>query len=598
MKLKSITIEGMHNVDHRTYEFDSKSKYLCGNNGAGKSTILQAIQLALLGYIPGTNKQTSAIFAHSNNDTMAVTAVIDDNGSIITIRRKYVKLKGRITSDISVTPSDFDISNIIGKLELPIYNFSEMLSLSGNALKNWFVSNFVSSSADLDWELELQSIHTAPDFALYEDTYSELISFAATQPQSIEGVRAVNEYVKELISAKTAEAKSLQGMLESLVYYEDYTGSTDIDSMKVTLSELFKVRSEKVADIKINSANQQYLQALKQYDGLEDDIHSNVEYSDLLERKVVLQNQIQIDTETINKNKAALSQMHAQLDNSRRIISGGGTCPYTNEHCKNIELLITEAQSEFNSLSDRISDMQTSIDDSEQHVYELRRNLSEVMNKLTSIEKKFERRDTLRNSIVDISHNDTGESLQEIDDKIAILSSDISKCEANQRYTDLQESATKDKFKLDSEILMLKSVDKLTGISGLQSKLSVAAFDNISKYIDNYLYLLGVDKSITSKFNVTSSSNSFSFGICREGVYIAFDMLSSGEKCIFTFAMMLAFMDISDCPLKLIIVDDLTDHLDKDNFYKVTSELFNTIDTQVIVAGVQPIDSDNCIRIS
>ena len=36
---------------------------LLGPNGAGKTTIIQAIQLALLGYIPGTDKNKTAIFS-------------------------------------------------------------------------------------------------------------------------------------------------------------------------------------------------------------------------------------------------------------------------------------------------------------------------------------------------------------------------------------------------------------------------------------------------------------------------------------------------------------------------------------------------------
>jgi ATPase involved in DNA repair len=56
MKLSSIRIQGMHNVVDKTYKLNNMN-YFVGPNGAGKSTIMQAIQLALLGYIPGTDKR-------------------------------------------------------------------------------------------------------------------------------------------------------------------------------------------------------------------------------------------------------------------------------------------------------------------------------------------------------------------------------------------------------------------------------------------------------------------------------------------------------------------------------------------------------------
>ena len=65
MKVKSVGISGMHNVTKQTYNFDNVN-YLYGLNGAGKSTILQAIQLGILGYIPGTAKRPADIFKHAN----------------------------------------------------------------------------------------------------------------------------------------------------------------------------------------------------------------------------------------------------------------------------------------------------------------------------------------------------------------------------------------------------------------------------------------------------------------------------------------------------------------------------------------------------
>ena len=93
MKLESIEIHGMHRIDAKgkVYNLDD-TNYLTGPNGAGKSTVLQAIQLALLGYIPGTDKKPAAIFAHACAPVMSVTATILNGGERITITRTYKHL--------------------------------------------------------------------------------------------------------------------------------------------------------------------------------------------------------------------------------------------------------------------------------------------------------------------------------------------------------------------------------------------------------------------------------------------------------------------------------------------------------------------------
>jgi recombinational DNA repair ATPase RecF len=56
---------------------------------------------------------------------------------------------------------------------------------------------------------------------------------------------------------------------------------------------------------------------------------------------------------------------------------------------------------------------------------------------------------------------------------------------------------------------------------------------------------------------------------------------------MYTLAMMLCIINKSDSDLKLLIVDDMLDHLDDTNAEQVFTNLAAVEDTQIIVAGVK-----------
>ena len=91
MKIKSVDISHVHQIsDTKKYEFNDIS-YLVGHNGAGKSTILQAIQLGILGYIPGYDKTNPGIMKHSSDGQCIAVTVTFDDGSFV--NRVWMKEK-------------------------------------------------------------------------------------------------------------------------------------------------------------------------------------------------------------------------------------------------------------------------------------------------------------------------------------------------------------------------------------------------------------------------------------------------------------------------------------------------------------------------
>ena len=115
-----------------------------------------------------------------------------------------------------------------------------------------------------------------------------------------------------------------------------------------------------------------------------------------------------------------------------------------------------------------------------------------------------------------------------------------------------------------------------------------APFKSLADSITVKLQGLFGSNEIKADFNLEERANSFSFGIIRDDMgYIEFDMLSSGEKCLYTLALVLSLVEMSSADLKLLLVDDLLDHLDSVKIQAVFQTLYDSNGAQIILAGVQ-----------
>ena len=167
------------------------------------------------------------------------------------------------------------------------------------------------------------------------------------------------------------------------------------------------------------------------------------------------------------------------------------------------------------------------------------------------------------------------------------------KLEANAKYYAMVDDLTKDKLISENRLNMIKEWIKSTGANGLQSSLTNGAFAMLASDMDTYIQSLYGDPTIHTKFILEEKANSFSFGLIRNEKYIAFDLLSSGEKCIFTLAMLLCLIANAKSELKLILVDDLLDHLDDDKIATLFRGLNKITDIQIVLAGVKKYTESN-----
>ena len=196
-------------------------------------------------------------------------------------------------------------------------------------------------------------------------------------------------------------------------------------------------------------------------------------------------------------------------------------------------------------------------------------------------------------SFGDLSKDSITKEIETKSMELATLRSKLIEVEANARYEALTDNLTSEKIQIELDLEMFKAWEKLTSINGLQTKLMNQPFADFSTKMTNYIQKFYDREDISAGFCLIEKANSFSFGLNRGGKYIPYDLLSSGEKCMYMLSLILTINDESNTELKLVLVDDLLDHLDTENIYNTFITLYNSTSSQIIVAGVQPYNYEN-----
>jgi len=593
VKIKSIYINGLHNASNVTYAFGDVV-YIFGNNGVGKSTILQAIQFALLGYIPGTAKNSKdAILRHSPHEDIAVR--LDLEG--VSISRRL----SRTVNQTTVDPVGYDISTITKELELPIFNFNEFVGQTANKLKEYFIKNILPTvDGNLNWEKILTESIIDCNF----QDRDEVVKYGMSLVSDIEGevldqVITANTRFKEEQSFNKAEIQRLQNTIDSLIYYDDYIGVSDPVALNAEILSLNALRDQLIKYDTAIATVQAHRTQIAELNTKLDILGGKEVYDNITKLLPQLYSRREQLNKEIQSKSNDISALRATMNSMETIISSKGTCTYTNEPCKSIiakidvlrndlvtkKAQVVEAEAELENLridgatcSDTIRDCESTI------------------NQFNSI---WERLTALEGSLGGLAPKpDTDKTLPQIEAEIEMLNNSMMKLQANIKYNETIESITKLKFEAELHGEALSKWVKKTDTNGLQTTLMLAPFEELANTMTGYLHQMYRNTDLKAHFNITSKANSFSFGLVRDGIYIPYDMLSSGEKCLYTLALMICIVNNNKSPLKVLLCDDMFDHLDSTTIENTFATLKNISDIQFIFAGVKDCENARDIMIT
>lgn len=617
MKISSVTIEGMHKLGQpKKYTFNNLT-YLYGPNGSGKSTVLEAIQLALLGYIPGMNKKNDAIFKHANSSIMRISLMFDNGSSI---ERRFMNTGKGISTSVVTDPEGLDVESIVQDVELPIFNWSDFTGLSANQLKDWFISFLPEACDDIDWTKELtdavETLNGVNKQKMIADEVDALQTSARiinADVNSLSFVREVNRMIKDDIACEKANVQRDAATLQNLIKYDDVAEvsysqiQTEIEEATAKLNRLTASRRQFEQNVKIAAEVQslnlsaESLEEDGQYIRLQDKLTEINKQLSETEELYTSAYKTHMDAEKVLSD----AKIELKIASASLREDSSGVCPFTNEECStaaeyieskkaeiqqaNIELNYAKEQAEEAALQlERVAKQKTS----------LTSTAHDLQNSISKLQNMYERANQLNNLLVPVDGTDLldvdPEVIRaEIDNKMQILR----KISANEAYDSMADKITKSKFAAELRLAMLKNWEKLTGPNGLQTRIMDKPFLNLADELSAVLTKL-MNEPVSAKFNLSEKANSFSFGIIRDEKYIPFEVLSSGEQCMYVVAMMIHIVRNAKSLLKVILVDDLLDHLDDNHMTALLTSLSTIEDIQFILAGAKKYDGSEDVVVS
>ena len=640
MIFKKIILKNFKSHKYTNINFDKGITIIVGENGVGKSSILEGITYAL--FKKSTLNQNDLITIDKNNErssTMYVELIFENNG----INYKVVR-----TNNISKSTS---------KLYQKI-NKNFTLLVEGNSE----VNKMLSSIIDIDIDLFLNAIY------IRQGEITDLISKKPAERKKlitrflkIDDLEKCWERMPKIINVYNNKKEKLEGMLISKenVATELQTKKELLISLNEELNKQIKNKNdydkekEEIAKEKeiLDDKKSQYLIKYNKLNNNKKELNRLISNQQKLSLKIEEINEYENDLK-IFKNKLSelsnenfddkiinLKSENVSLENINKTLkkSLDDLLKVENE-CPICKSKITEEKKNELELNYRneIKNNLNKINSNEENIKELKdknKNYNYYNNKIielkTLIKDKEEYKDKLDNVLYNINiknndiknkedelydleydenkYNETVNNERNINEKISknfenigVIKGKISNTETRieelkQDLVDIENIKMKIK-KLNDFIDLLNEFRTLYGRDGIQNNLRVMSKDSIQKNTNMFFEKFNFD------YSYLKIDDDFKVSLFKENKEIDIDMLSGGEKIAIALSLRLGITQtVAKGNIDCIFLDEPTIHLDEVRIEELNNLLINMniIPQMIIVTHNQKLENlgDNLIRI-
>ena len=463
--------------------------------------------------------------------------------------------------------------------------------MSPNQLKEWFVNFLPKADYAINWLQELeQSVKSAgvllTDHTLIDETLEVIKSFNLS---GVDEVRKLNDYLKSTITFKKKELNRLQDTIQSLIYYDTDADYTE-DEVREQLDVAYRKRADAQAYKEVSARAAAATEQLKQFEHLNATVDEDANYISLAEERQQLMKEIADLSTAIQECDKDRYKHRLDISSRQAVLDSDGVCPFTKAVCESVKGLKEE-------YTQQVAKSQLALQNAVTRISELQKSQATAESKLAECEAAMQRilqeyaaRDVAAARIIQVPNiSDDDKDLDKWEAEVKKWEQIKVMIEANKRYNEMVSTLTQDKYRAERELAAYNAWIQLTGVNGLQNddkatQPFIDLADSITKRLAEVF-----NEPVTAYFNLENKVNSFRFGLKRDDKEIPFDLLSSGEKCLYTLALMMCLIAQSESSLRVLLVDDLLDHLDPDNIQATFESLQNVKDIQMIFAGVQLI---------
>lgn len=295
-RIQAITMQNLKGTTERQ-PLTGKDIFI-GWNGSGKTTRLQALQMSMLGYVPGYGKRAVDNYKFSSDDNVMSTGLELDGFKFSRTFTRTEKLsKGiptvSISESITVSPARGERTETDKKTRVAaevgnfpvMLDFNEFLTLS-DAKRRDFIYG-LSAGLDGGWDKKRVTKYLEDRLLTMEleikspDLYQSLAEIIATSLNEYkdnmpidEGLLAMRGYISREWSTWKEKAKNAEGAIKQLAEQKNRMAETDrnIEANKQELAnlrdQLIKVESQLAKDTERKKAIDRRLTRIKELDSI------------------------------------------------------------------------------------------------------------------------------------------------------------------------------------------------------------------------------------------------------------------------------------------------------------------------------------------